>query len=156
MHEWDATVRSLPLPQQMAALSSLDKIRTPFEAGLVGSESSGDPRKVNQLGYAGLYQFGAPRLADLGVYTPGPNESLKDWSKTPFNAPGKWSGTFNIPGHPEVKTMQDFRNNPEAQRAAFGAHQGGWIRRSRGYGLDKYEGETVGGAAINRATRCTA
>lgn len=150
MHDWDQTVRSLPLPQQMAALDSLDKLRTPFETGLVGSESSGNPRKVNQLGYAGLYQFGAARLADLGIYTPGEKENLKDWSKSPATAEGKWTGTFNIPGHPEVKTIADFLANPDAQRAAFGAHQGRMDQEITRLGLDKYEGQTVGGAAISR------
>lgn len=150
MHDWDQTVRSLPLPQQMAALDSLDKLRTPFETGLVGSESSGNPRKVNQLGYAGLYQFGAPRLAELGVYTPGEKENLKDWSKSPAGAEGKWTGTFNIPGHPEVKTIAAFLANPDAQRAAFGAHQGRMDQEIARLGLDKYEGQTVGGAAISR------
>lgn len=150
MHDWDVTARALPLPQQMAALNSLDKLRTPFETSLVGSESSGNPTRVNQLGYAGLYQFGAPRLADISVYTPGANENLKDWSKTPATAPGKWTGTFNIPGHPEVKTIADFLQNPDAQRAAFGAHQGRMDQEISRLGLDKYEGQIVGGAAINR------
>jgi hypothetical protein len=38
---------------------------------LTQRESGGDPTSVNKLGYVGTYQFGAPRLADLGVYTPG-------------------------------------------------------------------------------------
>lgn len=150
MKDWDTTVRSMPLPQQMAALRSLDQVRTPFEARLVGSESSGNPTRVNQLGYAGLYQFGAPRLADIGVYTPGPNEDLKGWSKSPANAPDKWSGTFNIPGFPDVKTVKDFLANPEAQRAAYGAHQGKMDQEIKSLGLDQYEGKTIGGVLINR------
>lgn len=150
MHDWDATVRSLPLPQQIAALRSLNETRTPFEGRLVGSESSGNPTKVNQLGYAGLYQFGAPRLADMGVYTPGPNENLKNWSKTGADADGKWSGTFNIPGHPEVKTVKEFLANPDAQRAAYGLHQGKMDQEIKSLGLDKYEGQTIGGVTINR------
>lgn len=150
MHDWDSTVRALPLPQQMAALDSLNKVRAPFETSLVGSESSGNPTRVNQLGYAGLYQFGAPRLADLGVYTPGAKENMKDWSKSPATAEGKWSGTFNIPGHPEIKTIADFLQNPDAQRAAFGAHQDRMDQEITRLGLDKYEGQTVGGAMINR------
>jgi len=150
MHEWDQTMRALPLPQQLAALKELDRARTPFESRLVGSESSGNPRLINQLGYAGLYQFGAPRLADMGVYTPGANEDLKGWSKSGADAPGKWSGTFNIPGFPQVKTVQDFLQSPEAQRAAYGAHQGKMDQEIKALGLDKFEGQTIGGVTINR------
>ncbi|MCK1445429.1 hypothetical protein IVB43_23880 [Bradyrhizobium sp. 48] len=150
MHDWSESMRSLPMPQQVAALRALDKL-TPFEGRLVGSESSGNPRLINQLGYAGLYQFGAPRLADLGVYTPGANENMKDWSKTSSGAAGKWSGTFHVPGFPDVKTIEDFRNNPAAQQAAFGVHTERMDREISQLGLDKYEGKTVGGAMINRS-----
>lgn len=79
---------------------------------------------VNSGGYAGAYQFGAPRLAELGLYSPGEGESLDGWGgqgggRRSQNA---WSGRFNIPGFPEVRTLQDFLRNPDAQNAAFQLH----------------------------------
>jgi hypothetical protein len=145
MHDWDATVRTLPMPQQVAAGEALSNMNTPFERRLVASESSGNPRLVNSLGYAGLYQFGAPRLADLGLYTPGQGENLKSWQSG-----AKWTGTFNIPNFPQVKTLQDFLGNPAAQQAAFGAHTARMDQEIKQFGLDKYEGQTVGGVTINR------
>ena len=121
------------------------------EARLIQHESSGDPTQVNRLGYAGLYQFGAPLLKDLGLYTPGANENLENWSRTSKFAAGKWSGTFNIPGFPDVKTLQDFRNNPAAQKAAFDIHTQNMDQQISTLGLDKYEGQTVGGVPITRA-----
>ena len=131
--------------QQRAAFNGGVIPSTPAEARLIQHESSGDPTTVNRFGYAGLYQFGAPLLKDLGLYTPGPNENLQNWSKTGANAPGKWSGTFNIPGFPDVKTLQDFRNTPAAQKAAFDIHSANMDQEITAMGLDKYEGQTVGG-----------
>lgn len=121
-----------------------------FESALVRRESGGNPARVNPLGYAGLYQFGAPRAADIGIYTPGQGEDLKSWSKSPRSAAGKWSGTFNIPGHENVKTLQDFLASPEAQRAAYGLHVQKMDREISEQGLDQYIGKTVGGVAITR------
>lgn len=78
------------------------------------------PATVNAGGYTGLFQFGAPRLAELGMYSPAPGEIATDgkWN-------GKWGGSFNIPGFPDVKTYADFTRAPdaeEAQRAAFYKH----------------------------------
>ena len=75
----------------------------------------GDPTKVNSGGYSGNFQFGAERLADpgVGVYTPSAGENLKK---------NQWTGTFNIPGFPDVKTHAQFLASPDAQRAAFAIH----------------------------------
>jgi hypothetical protein len=79
------------------------------------AESSGRSDVVNASGYAGNFQFGAPRLAQLGLYAPAQGE---------IDANGKWNGqmggTFNIPGFPGVKTKADFLASPQAQRAAMG------------------------------------
>ena len=83
-----------------------------FEDRLGGSESA-DPTAVNAQGFAGQFQFGTARLADLGLYQPAAGEDLKT---------NHWQGQLNIPNFPEVKTLADFRNNLDAQRAAFGAH----------------------------------
>lgn len=123
---------------------------SPNEVRLIKSESRGNPRLVNEYGYAGTYQFGAPRLADLGVYTPGPGENMKSWSRTYKSAPGKWSGEFNVPGFPQVKTIQDFLANPDAQKAAYGAHRVEMNREIDRNGFDKYIGTKVGGVLITR------
>jgi hypothetical protein len=124
---------------------------TAAEARLIQHESSGDPTAVNNFGFAGLYQFGAPRLTDLGIYKPGPNENLQTWNQTSKFEPGKWTGTFNVPGHPEVKTLSDFLQNPAAQKAAYDAHTARMDQEISTLGLDKYEGQTVGGVPITRA-----
>lgn len=121
-----------------------------FQAALKQRESGGRPGIVNEFGYAGLYQFGAPRLADIGVYTPGAGENLGSWSKTGKNADGKWSGTFNIPGFPQVRSFSQFLANPAAQEAAFSAHVVKMDQEIKDLGLAKYEGQTVGGVQISR------
>jgi hypothetical protein len=119
-----------------------------MDPALMRSESGGNDQASNQLGYSGGAQFGAPRLTDLGVYSPGAGENLRAWSKTAANAPGKWSGEFNIPGFPQVKTIEDFKNNPAAQRAVEDLHQlrmGSEIKQN---GFDQYIGQTVGGVRV--------
>lgn len=138
-------IRQLPQADQVRILASGN-----LDASLTQRESGGNPAVVNKLGYVGLYQFGAPRLADLGVYTPGPGENLAGWSKTPATAPGKWSGTFNIPGFPDVKTLEDFKSNPNAQKAAFAIHQERTDKEIDDLGLGQYIGQTVGGVPITR------
>ena len=69
---------------------------------------------VNKQGYAGWYQFGVPRLTSLGLYQPADNENPQA---------NQWQGTFNIPGQPQVKTLQDFLASPAAQNTAYAIHQ---------------------------------
>lgn len=132
---------TLPPEEQVAALGG-------NQGALRMRESGGNPGIVNQLGYAGLYQFGAPRLADMGVYQPGPGESLDTWSKTPKDAPGKWTGTFNIPGFPEVKTLADFLKNPAAQEAAYKVHDAKMDTEIKANGLDRFIGQNIGGITV--------
>jgi hypothetical protein len=133
----------LPATEKVAVLDG-------FQGALKKQESGGNPAKVNQLGYAGLYQFGAPRLADMGIYTPGPGESLKGWSETSANAPGKWSGTFNLPGRPDIKTLKDFLASPSAQEEAFQIHTAKMDKEIQQNGLEKFIGKEVGGQLITR------
>jgi len=144
--DYTRSLASLPDAQVLA----LAEGRTSGGGSLMRSESGGRPDVVNGFGYAGLYQFGAPRLADLGIYTPGAGENLKSWSKTGKDAPGKWSGTFSIPGHPEVKTLDDFRASPAAQQAAYRVHAARMDEDIRKNGLDRFIGSTIGGALITR------
>lgn len=138
-----SAISLLPAAERVAVLDG-------FQGALKKQESGGNPAKVNQLGYAGLYQFGAPRLADMGVYTPGPGENLKGWSETPANAPGKWTGTFNIPGRPDIKTLKDFLANPSAQEEAFQIHSAKMDKEIQQNGLEKYIGKEIGGQLITR------
>ena len=78
------------------------------------AEGGADPAAVNKQGYAGQFQFGAGRLADLGLYTPAPGEDLKS---------NQWKGQFHIAPY-NVATLDDFLHNPAAQHAAFVAHVG--------------------------------
>lgn len=139
------TIRQLPQADQIRVLATGN-----LDAKLAQSESGGKPDVMNKLGYVGTYQFGAPRLSDLGVYTPGQGENLAGWSKTPATAPGKWSGTFNIPGFPDVKTVADFQANPDAQKAVYGLHQQRTDQEIGQLGLDRYIGQTVGGVPITQ------
>jgi hypothetical protein len=113
---------------------------------LVTKESGGNPRAQNDLGYTGIYQFGAPRLSTLGLYTPGANESVggNSWGGA------KWSGKLNIPDFPEVKTIEDFKNSPAAQKKAFDLHVAKMDEEIEEKGLDKYIGKNVNGVNITR------
>jgi len=117
---------------------------------LVRIESGGDPEVVNRFGYAGLFQFGAPLLADLDLYSPGPNEDLESWSKTGRTAPGKWSGTFNIPGFPTVRKLSDFLKSPAAQFAAYTFHRARMERQIADRGLADYLDHKIDGTVITR------
>lgn len=123
-----------------------------FEKALIHREDpNGNPTTQNRLGFSGLYQFGAPRLETLGVYKPGTNENLKTWNKTTLaESPDKWSGSFDIPGFPGVKTIQDFLHNPDAQRKAFQMHIEEIDQQILSKGLDKYIGQTVQGVHITK------
>ena len=138
------TLNSLPPGQRLAA------VRGGWEGALINRESSGNPRVENKWGYTGLYQFGAPLLKTLGLYTPGAGESLDNWGSTSKDSGGKWTGSFNIPGFPQVKTLDDFKNNPDAQRAAFQASTAYYDKEIERRGLDRYIGQTVGGVPITR------
>ena len=83
-----------------------------YNSALGASESGNNPAALNSAGYAGQYQFGTGRLADLGFYKPAPGENLNGNS---------WQGTLNIPGFPQVKTLDDFRRNVSAQSAVQAA-----------------------------------
>lgn len=82
-----------------------------FRNRLRNSESGQRIGIVNSEGFAGLYQFGTERLAELNFYSPAPGEGRNGWR-----------GTLNIPGFPQVRTLADFRANPAAQEAVADVH----------------------------------
>ncbi|HXT99556.1 MAG TPA: hypothetical protein VN903_01100, partial [Polyangia bacterium] len=107
--------------QQAGGQALIDSLRTvppapadatPFEQQMGFSEGGNSADKVNAGGYAGQFQFGAGRLADLGLYTPAPGEDLKS---------NQWKGQFHIAPY-NVASLDDFLKNPAAQHAAFVAH----------------------------------
>lgn len=148
--KWKCVQRAVSAP----AKPTLSHVALPSNASgiapLVRMESGGDAELVNRFGYAGLFQFGAPLLADLGLYTPGPTEDLSTWSKTRRAAPGKWSGTFNIPGFPTVRTLFAFLESRDAQLAAFGFHRAMMEHQIERRGLDGYVDHEIGGTTITR------
>lgn len=82
-----------------------------FRRRLRAAEGGGDPARMNGEGFLGLYQFGTERLQELGLYSPAAGEGRNGWR-----------GVFNIPGHPEVRTVDDFRRSAAAQEAAADLH----------------------------------
>jgi hypothetical protein len=132
-----------PAPSNVTEPSSSSEVEP-----LLRMESGGNAQLVNRFGYAGLFQFGAPLLADLGLYTPGSIEDLSNWSKTGKAAPGKWSGTFSIPGFPSVRTLSDFLENRAAQFTAFSFHRASMEQQIARRGLDGYLNHDVAGTTI--------
>ena len=118
-----------------------------FFKKLIASESGGKATVVNRLGYAGLYQFGVPRLVELGVYDPQ-GENLAGWARR--GARGKWTGEFNIPGFPDVRKLPDFLRNPAAQEAVFKLHLAKMDAEIKANGLDRFVGQTIAGVPITR------
>lgn len=117
-YENQLTAMGMPFQQALAGarMNALGGTGAPsggYQDALGTAESGNQPGAVNPLGYSGLYQMGAGRLADLGMYQPAQGENLKA---------NQWKGAFNIPGFPDVKTQQDFLKSPAAQRVAFNAH----------------------------------
>src|SRR6185437_10415881 len=86
----------------------------------------------------------------LGLYTPGPREDLSTWSKTERAAPGKWSGTFSIPGFPTVRTLSNFLESRDAQFAAFSFDRARMEQQIERRGLEGYVDLEIGGTAITR------
>jgi len=77
---------------------------------MLDKESSGDYAAVNDLGYAGGYQFGAQALETLGYLKAG---SSKTGNKTAMSDPANWTGKGNI------TSLDQFLSNPDAQDTVF-------------------------------------
>lgn len=105
------------------------------------AESGGKPDANNQFGFKGLYQFGVPLAIDAGFYEPAQGENPRG------NA---WTGSFKIPGFPDVKNLGDFLANPAAQDEAFRLGMAAKDRQASAAGLYSYIGQTRAGVPITR------
>lgn len=114
---------------------------------LVQAESGSDPEEQNDLGYSGLYQMGAPRMFDLGLYTPGEGENVSERNGKKWSG-NKWSGRLNIPGHPNVKTIDDYLASEEAQHTSYIIHNEKIRKEIVANNFDRFIGEHVRGTFI--------
>lgn len=98
-----------------------------YAAAIRQRESSGDYTKVNDGGYTGAYQFGKSALIDAGF----------------MDQSGSWTSYAQSLG---VNSMEDLKNNPEAQDTAFqNLTEKNWDYL-RNY--LPYIGQTIGGVPI--------
>lgn len=131
-------------PEDGSRVSSAD----PVVAARYRLESGGNPRAMNErTGAVGLNQYTPARLVDLGVYQPAEGE----WMGSTRERRAEWRGRFNIPGFPDVRTVEDFRNNPEAQAVAERLNTQYEAREIQTRGLDRFVGQTIGGVEIQPA-----
>lgn len=100
------------LNSSLAPAKAAKPVAGSFEQQLGASEGGNNPAAVNKGGYSGQFQFGAARLADLGIYKPAEGEDLSK---------NEWKGTFNLPPY-NVTTHDQFLQSPAAQHAAFQQH----------------------------------
>ncbi len=77
-----------------------------FREAIKKRESGGNYKAVNQFGYMGAYQFGKPRLLDLGI-------SIDGFGKTSY--PQKYKNAKKM-------TKEEFLNNKELQDEIFKKH----------------------------------
>jgi len=93
------------LSQATTGKAPTEKNRESFKVGMAASESTGDPKIIvgnEEAGThkMGLYQFGIPRLKDLGYVSKA----------------GKWTGKNGI------QSQDDFLDSPQEQTIAFNEH----------------------------------
>lgn len=98
-----------------------------YAAAIRQRESSGDYTRVNDGGYTGAYQFGKSALIDAGF----------------MDRSGNWTSYAQSLG---INSMEDFKNNPEAQDTAFQ----NLTKKNWDYLRNylPYVGKTIGGVPI--------
>ena len=144
------TTPQLAVAQPPSGFSEADETGGPFSRAAIGRSiqalgraESSRPDAINQLGYAGQYQIGAPLAVDAGVYRPASGEigTGGQWN-------GQWGGTFNIPGFDNVRTIRDFLQNPDAQRRAAELAMNVQAGRLDAMGLTGLIGQEVNGVRV--------
>jgi hypothetical protein len=138
-------LRQLPQADQMRVLASGN-----LESRLTQRESSGDPTVVNKLGYVGSTSSARRGSRTLASTRRARARTSPAGPRRRRTRPGKWTGTFNIPGFPDVKTLEDFKANPNAQKAAFDLHQQRTDQEIDSSASARIVGQTVGGVPITR------
>jgi hypothetical protein len=122
-HYQDGGMEDVPVEEEGLAAAPAPEVVIEPPAGLVASESGGDFSARNPQGYVGRLQFGPERLIDA-----------------------KRAGVI-----PAEMTSEDFRLDPEAQKATEQWHLGDindFIDKS---GLGAVEGKTIKGVPVTRA-----
>jgi hypothetical protein len=72
---------------------------------------------------SGTYQFGAPRLKDLGVYTPGERREPGRLVEDAGDRPGQMDRHVQHPGLPGREDAGGFQGSPNAQKGGLRLHQ---------------------------------
>jgi hypothetical protein len=106
----------------------------------VESRGSGDYQAKSKDGYLGRYQMGAGALVDAGFYNYGEGENSR---VNKYN--GTWTDKAKAYG---IKSIDDFRNNPEAQEAAIREYNKKNWAYIRNGGYDKYIGKVIHGIPV--------
>jgi hypothetical protein len=98
---------------------------------------------VNAGGYTGAFQIGSDLASDAGFYLPADPTDIKN----------QWRGTFRIPGHPDVRTRDDFLRSGPAQEQAFtlaAGHIDKMLQEGGVYDRVAQKGNTVNGMPVTR------
>lgn len=117
-----------------------------FIQDLALSESSGDYKAVNRLGYIGRYQFGETALKDIGMYeeSGGNVDGNNDWKGT-FIIPNKYGKTIR------TKNKNAFLNSSAAQETAMEKYMKKQWEYIKSFGINKYVGKKYKGFTITES-----
>lgn len=135
------------------------KLKTPEEQvailGGIGralnqTESSNNQYADNPLRYVGLLQIGAPHATTLGIYKPGSGENINDKNAQGRWSGSKWSGEWNIPGFPEIRTVEDFKNNRAAQLKVSEMNIAYLDKEITRLGLTRFVGQEINGVPVTK------
>jgi len=109
-----------------------------FYDDLGARESGGDYTIINKWGYVGKYQMGESAMIDAGYY-----------KKPSGNYNNDWTGHFT--GKDGIYSLDDFKNNKQAQENAQKAFKQAQWQQLKSIGADKYVGEEINGIKITQS-----